>query len=571
MVSASGRSVIVFNGEIYNAAELRADLTGHAFRGHSDTEVLLECCERFGVERTLPRLIGMFAFAFYDREARVLTLCRDRLGKKPLYLGSFGEVAFASELKAFHRHPAFSPQIDPVALSGFVRFGYVPHPRSIYGGVGQVPPGGFARVAADGTITQGRYWRADEAATAALTDPFTGDDADGLAELEAILRDAVRRRMVADVPLGAFLSGGIDSSLVIALMQAESDRPVRTFTIGFDVPGFDEAPHARAVARHLGTDHEELYLTAQDAIDEVPRLPEIYDEPFADSSQLPTYLVSRITRRHVTVALSGDGGDESFAGYDRYGQAATVMRLAERAPVVSAAAGLGRALLTAHAAAPARAVLPPVLRARAERWLGRVATAAGGTGLEPTYLQLVQPGSAPEDMLLFPDEHLAPVWTGSLRDRFPEAVARCQMIDTLTYLPDDILTKVDRASMAVSLEVRAPLVDHRVVSFAWRLPPRFKRRDGRSKWALRELLYRHVPRDVVDRPKMGFGVPIDAWLRGPLRDWAEDLLEERRLAADGIFRPKAVRDLWRRHLSGENWCYRLWCVLMFQAWKRRWL
>ena len=579
MVSASGRSVIVFNGEIYNAEDVRQELlataqgAGLRFRGHSDTEVLLEACEAWGVAAVLPKLIGMFAFAVFDRGTRTLTMARDRFGKKPLYLARYGgAVLFASQLRALRAHPQFEPRLDRRAMSAFVRYGWVPSPFAIYEDVEQVPPGGMATVGPDGAVRVERYWRAEAVAAAAKAAPWEGTDGALLDRLEAVLQDAVARRMIADVPLGAFLSGGIDSSLVVALMQAGSTAKVKTFSIGFGVEGFDEAPHARAVAEHLGTDHHELYVSAGDALAVVPRIPEHWDEPFADSSQIPTFLVSAMARRHVTVALSGDGGDELFAGYSRYAQMARLHAASRTAPAAARAlARLGHGVITAPGFAPVRGMLPPMLRARAERWLGRMAALEDAAAFEPAYRRLLQQGPVPSSVMLRPEEPEEDLWTGRLAADFPGVTERCQMLDTLSYLSDDILVKVDRASMGVSLEARAPILDHRVFEAAWRLPERMKLRDGVAKWALRELLYRRVPRAIVDRPKMGFGVPIETWLRGPLRDWAEDLLDPARLAAEGLFDPAAVRQLWQRHLSGENWQYPLWCLLMAQAWRRRWL
>lgn len=575
MVSASGRSVIVYNGEIYNADDLRRDLAarGIRFRGHSDTEVLLEACEAWGIDATLPRLIGMFAFAVFDRTTRRLSLARDRFGKKPLYLAQHGgAVLFGSELRALRAHPLFEAVQDDQALSAFLRYGWVPAPLCIYKDVEQLPPGGIATIGPDGMVRVERWWRADNIAAAAKANRLEGSDGELLDRLDDVLKDAVRRRLVADVPLGAFLSGGIDSSLIVALMQEVGGGRTKTFSIGFEEAAFDESPHARAVARHLGTDHQELYVSSSEALATVPDLPEVWDEPFADSSQIPTLLVSRLARQQVTVALSGDGGDEIFAGYTRYAQMAAIMGFVRRAPgAVRWLAQLGHGLVTAPALAPFHGLLPPLLHSRAERWLGRIAAIDGVEIFEPGYRRMLQQGLEPA--LIFPraEEVQEPLWSGQLARSFPGVMERCQMLDTLSYLPDDILVKVDRATMAASLEARAPLLDHRVFDMAWRLPDRMKMRDGVGKWALRELLYRRVPRQLVDRPKMGFGVPIDRWLRGPLRDWAEDLLDARRLSQGGVLDAGAVGKLWQRHLSGQNWQYPLWCILMAEAWRRRWL
>lgn len=568
MLSGDGRWSIVYNGEIYNAEDMRPALLerGASFRGHSDTEVLLESFAAFGVEATLARTIGMFAMVVHDRERGETWFSRDRLGKKPLYIGRFGAtVMFASELRCFRAHPEFKPEIDPVAVASYARFGYVPQPQCIFKNVVQLAPGGLAKLSATGELSFGTYWDVSKAAAAARHEGFSGSPADAVEELDRLLRDAVRQRMVSDVPLGAFLSGGIDSSVVVALMQAQSARPTRTFSIGFPVAGFDEAPHAKAVARHLGTDHEEFYVSPRDALDLVPSLPDIYDEPFSDSSQIPTYLVSQLARRHVTVALSGDGGDESFAGYGRYRQIDALF--GDKAPA-NAFTG-SAALALSQALAPFRRLAPASI-GRFSRWAGTFAERTRSDAIERAYLPMASMGLPPEELLVAPQEQLSPIWSGALAADFPTALERAQILDFHNYLPSDILTKVDRASMAVSLEVRAPLLDHRVVEFAWRLPSALKFGEGGTKWALRQVLYRYVPAALIDRPKMGFGIPIDVWLRGPLKDWAEALIAEDRLKREGLFRADTVRDLWNRHLAGETWQYPLWTVLMFQAWRERW-
>lgn len=585
MVSASGRYVMVYNGEVYNHRSLRRELSrfGAAFRGHSDTEVMLAAIECWGLDEALKRFVGMFGFALWDRREHTLSLVRDRLGIKPLYYGWIGSLfVFGSELKAVTAAPGFSNPIDRDALCLLLRHNYITAPHSIYRGLRKLEPGAIltlgtgdvAKASADDSLVAARtrtFWSAREVAEAGVAERLHLGDAEAVDELDRLLRDAVALRMEADVPLGAFLSGGVDSSLVVALMQAQSVHPVQTFSIGFREKGYDEAVHANAVARHLNTAHHELYVTARDALDVVPRLPAVFDEPFSDSSQIPTFLVSQLARRSVTVSLSGDGGDELFGGYRRYFAAHKIERGLRYLP-----AGVQRCIahsLSHHARfhesalAGFNACLPA--RLRMKRPKSKVAVLARmleAGSQEERYRLLMSHNRNPAAVVLHATE---PVVAGNPAEdsNVCSDIERMMYNDLATYLPGDILTKVDRASMAVSLEARVPLLDHRVAEFAWRVPVGQKVRHGQGKWLLREVLYRYVPRHLMDRPKQGFGVPIGEWLRGPLRDWAEALLDERRLREEGYFDPGPVRQLLDAHLAGTaNEGARLWDVLMFQAW-----
>jgi asparagine synthase (glutamine-hydrolysing) len=567
MVSSCGRFVLSYNGEIYNAPELRRELeaAGRSFRGHSDTEVMVEGFAVWGLRRTVERLIGMFAFATWDRSTHKLTLARDRLGIKPLYWGrANGDLVFASELKALKTLPGWQGEIDRTALAAFLRYGYVPTPMSIYRGINKLAPGFLLEYGEDGKITQTAYWSLSEVAECGRATPLDVPDAEAIETLESLLADAVRRHMVADVPLGMFLSGGIDSSTVVALMQAASVKPIRTFSIGFREPTYDEAAHAKQVAAHLGTDHTELYVTPAEAQAVIPKLQQIYDEPFADSSQIPTFLVSEMTRRYVTVALSGDGGDEIFAGYNRYGQGLALAKMIRVLPkpmrqtmagaMTAIAPGMWDRLFLA---VPER-MRPRMVGDKIHKLAGVLPEDSLGFYRHvvtqwPEACSLVQGAPALDESL----------YAAALRSRFGDDVSWMQYLDMLTYLPDDILTKVDRASMAVSLEVRVPLLDHGVVEFAWRLPSRLKLRHGKSKWLLRQVAYKYIPKRLLERPKMGFAVPIDQWLRGPLKGWAQDLLRSPATILDGA----PIAEKWAEHLAGaRNWQYFLWNVLMFEAW-----
>jgi asparagine synthase (glutamine-hydrolysing) len=580
MRSADGRYVIVFNGEIYNYRELRDRLSaaGDTFRGASDTEVILALIARHGVRAALPELWGMFALAVWDTHERALWVARDRLGKKPLYYGraTDGAWLFGSELKSLRAHPGCPTAVDRAAVAALLFVGCIPPPASIYAGISKLPPGYFACLPERGQEIVQPYWRARAAIDAALAERRDVDDGTAVAEGEALLRDAVRRRLVSDVPLGAFLSGGVDSALIVALMQAESGTRVRTFTIGFEDPAFDEADAAAAVAAHIGTEHTTLRVTPEDALAVVPRLPDIYDEPFADSSQIPTTVVSAAARRHVTVALTGDGGDEMFGGYTRHLWGARVWRRVEPVPrsVRRGAAALGgmvgaRALDAA--AGLGQHLLPRGARQRQPgEKLRKLLRLLGARDADDVYQLLLAQWEQPETAL--PGAAMAPTWASGETAGFhaPSIAERMMAHDLIGYLEYDILVKLDRASMAAGLEARAPLLDHRLVDFVWRLPLSMRIRDGRGKWLLRQILDRHVPAHLIDRPKSGFAVPLGAWLRGPLRDWAEPLLAPAALEDGAGFDAAVITAVWRRHLAGHAEERRLWPVLMFQAWRQRW-
>ncbi|HAU29567.1 MAG TPA: asparagine synthase (glutamine-hydrolyzing) [Rhodospirillaceae bacterium] len=574
MASASGRFVICYNGEIYNSTDIRKELAGRdiAWRGHSDTETMVEACETFGVAEAVKRFIGMFAFALWDRQERTLWLVRDRLGIKPMHYGLLEDTLFfGSQLRTFTPHPGFSPQQDMDAVRAYARYGYIPAPLTIWQGVRKLMPGHIARITADGDITETPYWSMAEVAANGQANRFSGSPEEAVDELEKLLMDAVGRRMMADVPLGAFLSGGVDSSLVCALMQAQSDKPVKTFSIGFDEDGYNEAPYAREVAKHLGTEHHEFYVRPEEAQAIIPGIPEWYDEPFSDSSQIPTTLVSRLARKEVIVALSGDGGDELFAGYRRYNDGLSIWRKFQAFPPIARKA----AIAGIHALSPtwwdrvARLVPPSLRPAHVGCRAYKLADVLAESGTHAFYRSLISQWHDINTLIPGAPEPLLPPWNNidAMQGSIPDVVERMQYLDTITYMPDDILVKADRASMSCSLELRVPLIDHRVVEMAWRMPPELKMRGGVSKWPLREVLYRHVPKELIERPKMGFGVPIDHWLRGSLRDWAENLLSEKRLREEGIFNPAPIRARWQQHLEGSsNWQYPLWTILMFEAW-----
>ncbi|MDW6020581.1 asparagine synthase (glutamine-hydrolyzing) [Mesorhizobium sp. BAC0120] len=577
MCSASGRHVITFNGEIYNFRDLRRDLesTGHSFRGTSDTEVMLCAIETWGLDAALKRFAGMFAFGLWDLKTRVLHLARDRMGKKPLYIASTREaLIFASELKAMNGFPGFSPELDLDAAATMLSKGWVPDDKCIWQGVFKLPPGSvlsvtaadFADARASGSLAHRirHWWSLAEVAAKARREQIVCGDEELTTQLENLLGLAVRERMVADVPLGAFLSGGIDSSTVVALMQAQSDRPVRTFTIAFGEPGFDEAPHAAAVARHLGTDHTELHLSPTAARDVIPELPRIWDEPFADESQIPTLLVSRLAREHVTVALSGDGGDECFAGYSRHFLANRLRNLHEFPPglrwILAAGAG-GLARCSRHDVIGRLPISPSLRHALRSDRLSRLASLLAAADEDELLQRLT---GSPSDNLV----HCGPSTHNAGAPQFDDLLSRLLFDDMTGYLPGDILVKLDRASMANSLEGRCPILDHRVVEFSWRLPAAAKVRNGRGKWILRQLLRRYLPQRLIDRPKQGFDVPVGAWLKEPLRAWASDILSDIRLSRDELLDFAKVDACWRDHIDGrQDHARELWSVLMFQTWR----
>ncbi len=576
MRSASGRYVIVYNGEIYNFPALRNELVteGALFKGRSDTEVILACIEQWGIENALHRLNGMFAFVLWDKKERRLHAVRDALGKKPLYIGWAGKtLVFGSELKALRAHPDFSAALNPDSLNLFLRYSYVPAPYCIYKGVWQLRPG--CRLSLDASslmpgtdlsMMMEAHWHHTKVLEAARANPVHGRDADITAEFEALLTECVRDRMISDVPLGAFLSGGIDSSAIVALMQKISSQPVKTYSIGFHETGFDEAVYAKKIAAHLGTEHHQMYLGGRDALSTIPMLPDMYDEPFADSSAIPTYLVSKFARQHVSVALSGDGGDEMLGGYNRHvkgPQLWAAMRFMPKPVRYFLAAGLN-------------GISPPL-------W-DRIIYPVPQGGLQMHKLAALLHLDSQQDIY----HYLQNRWITppTLQSSSPATVfddpgyqpkglsfaEKMMYWDALSYLPNDILTKVDRASMAVSLEARAPLLDKRIYEYAWRLPEKFKIRHGRGKWILREVLKKHVPAELFTRPKQGFSIPISDWLRGPLRHWTEDLLSEESIRAQGWLDPAPIRLAWEEHKSGrKNNAEKLWAVLMFQSWQDKWL
>ena len=585
MSSACGRYVVVFNGEIYNHPEIRKKLQSAisseaiSWRGHSDTETLLTAVAVWGLEKSLKEFVGMFAFALWDKHEKSLYLARDRVGEKPLYYGIHkGVLLFGSELKALRAYPGFQGEIDRNVLSLYLSRNFVPAPYSIYQGIFKLLPGSFLKITATDIARQElpepfSYWSLNQVASIGQNNLFQGSEDDAVLELERLLKQSISNQMITDVPLGAFLSGGIDSSTVVALMQSQSAKPIRTFAIGFSESEYDESKHAKGVAAHIGTEHTELFVSPNQALDVIPQLATLYDEPFADVSQIPTFLVSELARQDVTVCLSGDGGDELFGGYNRHINGPALWRKFGRLPS-SMRDGLSKLLTTVS---PSRwdsifshtsAVLPSIWRySSAGDKIYKFAGMLSAGSPDEIYDRLSSQWQTSEQIVsgLF-QTHLA-IRKSVCPAELSDLEHRMMFMDTTTYLPDDILVKVDRAAMGVSLETRVPMLDHRVVEFAWSLPLEMKIKGNEGKWLLRRLLDRHVPRSLIERPKAGFGVPLDSWLRGPLRVWAEELLESSKLKQQGFFDPTPIRLKWQEHLQGKrNWSHQLWGILMFQAW-----
>ena len=578
MQSHCKRYQIVFNGEIYNHLELRKklDISNHnKWIGHSDTETLLVCISEWGLDKTLESITGMFAFALWDNETKQLYLVRDRFGEKPLYYGWVNDsFVFGSELKIFKIFPFWKNSINTNALSLFLRYNYIPAPYSIYDNVWKLPAGSYLKVSkkdlvnhsCDNTI---KYWDACKVAVQASENPFRfKDDTEAINSLDSILQKSVNSQMLSDVPVGAFLSGGIDSSMIVALMQKQSSVPVKTFSIGFKDNNYNEAVYAKDVATYLGTDHTELMVSPSDALNVIPKLPLIYDEPFADSSQIPTYLLAKLTRQEVTVSLSGDAGDELFGGYTRYQHTQNIVNKLKNVPtsVKSIVSGIENCIpqkYTNDIIDSFSSLFQQQFQTSYSNKFNRFVKLLNSKNEIDAYNELLAYWDPSEIMKNEIDRKV----DSSSIPLSLNAIEQMMLFDTINYLPDDILVKVDRAAMAVSLETRIPFLDHKVYEFAWQLPFQYKIRNGNSKWLLRQLLYRYVPENLIDRPKMGFGVPIDSWLRGPLKDWAADLLDESKIRKQGFFKSEVISKRWNEHISGKrNWHFQLWTVLMFQQW-----
>lgn len=584
MTSHSGRYVIAFNGEIFNFSDLRKSLHPEKiqWQGNSDTEVMLAAFDAWGIEKAVKRFIGMFAFAVWDKQKQRLYLCRDRLGIKPLYFSRIPNgLLFGSELKPIMKHPDFNPRIDRDALALFFRHSNIPAPFSIFQNTWKMLPGTILCISPEELRKDSwkpepeAYWSALDVAKAGQKKPLSICFQEAVERLDFLLRDAVRLRMISDVPLGAFLSGGVDSSTIVALMQAQSTRKVKTFSIGFHETGYDEAGYAKNVARHLGTDHTELYVSPEDAQQVIPELPALFDEPFSDSSQIPTYLLSKLTREHVTVCLSGDGGDEIFGGYNRHFLWESIWNVIRWIPVPARIA-----CARIFQSVPPESwdsllyklisVLPKKFRldTPGDR-IYKLSEAITAKTPELMYRGFISHWKNPESIVIGSQEPFTRITDNHHDLHFRNFTHKMMALDLITYLPDDILTKVDRASMGVSLETRVPILDHRVIEFAWSLPLEMKVKNRQGKRILREVLYKYVPRTLIERPKTGFAIPLDTWLRGPLRDWAESLLDKRQMKEQGFLNPGPIHRKWAEHLSGrQNRQHEIWDVLMFQAWKK---
>lgn len=568
MVSSSKRFVLIFNGEIYNHIDVRKELenaTTTLWRGHSDTETLLEAFDTWGVEKTLQKAVGMFAFALWDQELQTLTLARDRMGEKPLYYGWHGRsFLFGSELKSLKCHPHFDATICKGSIALLLRHNYIPAPYSIYEHVYKLEAGHLLTLSREGKLTKKAYWSAQSCVKESAEHRFEGSFDDALKALESLLKQSIKAQMMADVPLGAFLSGGVDSSMVVALMQAQSTQKIKTFSIGFEEARFNEAPFAKEVARHLKTEHNELYVSAKDALAVVPKLSTLYDEPFSDSSQIPTFLVSKLAKTQVCVALSGDGADELFGGYNRYTITNNLWHKIIKIPLgirKHAAKGFSHLPLEWFNYLPLRSY------AHFGDKMRKGVELLSCESIDELYLGLVSHVQNPEKFVLNVKEPKTLLTADNKPFETLSGIEKMMAYDAVTYLPDDILVKVDRAAMGCSLETRVPFLDHRVVQFAWSLPFEMKFHHGEGKYILKQLLSQYIPKTLIDRPKMGFGVPLESWLRHELRDWAEALLDEKRLKNEGFFNASLVRKLWVEHLAyKQNWAYHLWDILMFQAW-----